>query len=294
MCTDSSHLCGFKFGEETTLEWFVYFPSLSCLIQEISTPQPPTSRLLYGRPLPLPLAVSHFSIVAPLGSHGGLEESSNPLVSPKQWQLHILHLWNPQKGIPLRPHCYSSSLLPTCEEDGDIRTSAAHPRLTLHKRCCRMPTVFLPDDHHIQAVHCQRHNYRSPRMTFGCCLALSRVRQHVYQVDTHKFTFSHTAHFLLGNSPTKFTYFSFQPWGVKCSDNYFCSKICTPSHDNYIIAYHSNETRGEDNKQEICRKCIAVSCFHLFHHINKPHPILDICRLPLHYAWKRKGIWTFK
>lgn len=117
--------------------------------------------------------------------------------------------------------------------------------------------------------------------------ALSRVRQGVYQVGTHKITFSHATCFLLGNSPTRPTYFSilsFRSWVVQCPDIYFCHKTSTPRHDNHSIANHSNETQGEDNKQEICRKCIAVSSefFYLFPGVNKPYSILDICRLPLH------------
>lgn len=116
--------------------------------------------------------------------------------------------------------------------------------------------------------------------------ALSRARQGVHQVGTHKITFSHATCFLLGNSPTCPTYFSilsFQSWVIQCPDIYFCHKTCTPRHDNHSIAYHSKETQGEDNKREICRKYIAVSpeFFHWFPGANKLCSVLDICGLPL-------------
>lgn len=64
---------------------FVWFLSLLLPVwhlHPLPCPQPP-SHEFHGRVLPLPLAVSQFSTVAPAGSQSGLEVFSGPLASLK-------------------------------------------------------------------------------------------------------------------------------------------------------------------------------------------------------------------
>lgn len=180
MYTDSLHLCGLEFdGDIFRMVYLFIFHLFSLLLQG---PPHPSLPLVDSMGPHLRLSLLLTSLLLLLQAH---------TVDWKRLQILLFLQGNGSfifsiSEIPRKEFsCGSIAILLPCYLYVR-KTVRSEPVLPIPgslftKDAAGGPQPFLPEDRHVQAGHCQRH----------------RVRQGVHQVV---FTFSHTTHFLLGNS----------------------------------------------------------------------------------------------